>query len=104
MRDVKYQMQCKGTAQPVTDENHPHLPSKPIRDAVTKIRATTSGKRTAVKPSEGENVIKILKRGKILKQGLHQRSKISALRHSKPYQCKGPTVALTKLPVCVSNI
>jgi len=51
-----------------------------------------------VKPSEGENVTKN-KNGKILNQGLHQRSKTSALRHGKTYQCRGLTVALTKLSV-----
>ena len=46
-----------------------------------------SSKRSAVEPSECENVAKkskkIKKEGKILNQGIYQRSKISALRHGK---------------------
>ena len=44
-----------------------------------------SSKRSAVEPSECENVAKKVrkKKGKILNQGLYQRSKISALRHGQ---------------------
>jgi hypothetical protein len=54
-----------------------------------------SSERSAVKPSECENVTKKAKRSKILKQGLHQRSEISALRHCKKKDhCRGRTLAL----------
>ena len=45
-----------------------------------------SSKRSAVEPSECENVAKKVrkkKKGKILNQGLYQRSKISALCHGQ---------------------
>jgi len=57
-----------------------------------KIRATVFDK-SAVKPSEcGSVAKKIKKKGKILNQGLHQRNRISALRHS---QKQGLAEALT---------
>jgi hypothetical protein len=40
-----------------------------------------SNKRSALKPSECENVTDKSKKGKILNQGLYQRRKISALYH-----------------------
>jgi len=52
--------------------------------------------RSAVKLRECDNVAKKLKRGKIPKQGLQQRSKISALRRGQKSQCRGFTVALPK--------
>jgi hypothetical protein len=43
-----------------------------------------SSKRSAVVPSECENVAKnVKKRGKFLNQGLYLRNKISALRHGQ---------------------
>jgi len=41
--------------------------------------------------------LKRRKKGTILNQGFHQRSKISALRHGKKNQCRDPTVAFTKI-------
>jgi hypothetical protein len=41
------------TAQPIRDENYPHLPSKQITDKVhkiTKVTASVSSKRYAVTP------------------------------------------------------
>jgi hypothetical protein len=52
--------------------------------------------RSAVKLRECVYVAKTLKRGKILKLGLHQRSKISALRRGQKSQCRGFAVALPK--------
>jgi len=44
-----------------------------------------SSQRSAVEPSECENVAKKVKKkgGKILNQGLYQSSRISALRHGQ---------------------
>ena len=57
-----------------------------------------SNKRSALKPSECENVSDKSKKGKILNLGLYRRRKISALRHRKggeKKKCRGLTVGLT---------
>ena len=65
MRNYKYRMWCKETAQLIRNESYPHLPYKLIRDMadqITKIRDAMSRKTGAVKPSEYENVLKKSKR------------------------------------------
>lgn len=43
-----------------------------------------------MKPSECKNVAKMSKKGKILKQGLYQKGKISILCHSQKRSIQGP--------------
>jgi hypothetical protein len=54
-----------------------------------------SSKRSAVKPSECENVAKKPKKRKILNQGFHQRSKITVLRDGKKISMRALILALT---------
>jgi hypothetical protein len=77
-------------------ECYPNLPSKLIRDEIdwiTKTRAARSSQRSAVKPSGRENVAKKSGGGggsKDLNHGLHERSKISALRRGQKRSMQGP--------------